>query len=626
MSKILFRRRAGTIAFVLMTAIIAAATLFAAVRDTVTHGAEAAPPAASPPANDNVANAPFVYVDAASPRQVYATDTTGATLEPGEARPCGNIGATVWYYLAPYQAVAVTVDTAASNFDTVLAVWELAADVVPSPPGGGSLVGCDDNGAGTQSRLSFLAEAGHLYWLQAGGANGAGGALELGVACDPACPPTNDSFNNYAGGDLPINQETTTLGATDEPGEQRPCAGIGKTLWYAVFVSGNVDVSVDTAGSDFDTAIAVYTIDYTIPPAGLGLLPSLRSVACDDNGSGSLQSPLTFSAAAGTGYYVQAGGHDGAAGRLRIHIDCVPGPCPPSNDTSGAPSYLYIPTLPFDGQLNTRGATTEPGEPANCGGISHTVWYRIHAQVPATVVIDTAGSSFATSIAVYRPDGPSPPPGDLRQEACATSSGGAAAQLRFELARFATAFIQVGGMGSASGDLRIRVDCGGVCPPFNDYVDTPSYVSAIPAFDIAQDTRSATLEPGEQRPCGNIGKTVWYALPPGQSFHFSTEGSDFATVIAVHAYLSVSPDGGLTPVACSTTGALDFTPDPGIGYMLQVGGVDGAGGDLRLHVLCEGDCPTAIGGQGGGGDIFFQSGMTISGPDTGSGGYLPESH
>jgi hypothetical protein len=53
--------------------------------------------------------------------------------------------------------------------------------IASSPPGGLSLVGCNANG--TDSSVSFDAESPGVYYIQAGGANGATGTLDLHAGC-----------------------------------------------------------------------------------------------------------------------------------------------------------------------------------------------------------------------------------------------------------------------------------------------------------------------------------------------------------------------------------------------------------------------------------------------------------
>jgi hypothetical protein len=68
---------------------------------------------------------------------------------------------------------------------------------------------------------------------------------------------------------------------------------------------------VDTAGSDFDTIVGVYT----------GSPGSLTQVGCVDDVSDpafSLQGRITVDTVAGATYYVQAGGFGGSTGRLQV--------------------------------------------------------------------------------------------------------------------------------------------------------------------------------------------------------------------------------------------------------------------------------------------------------------------
>jgi hypothetical protein len=77
---------------------------------------------------------------------------------------------------------------------------------------------------------------------------------------------------------------------------------MGRTLWYKITGAG-APVTVDTAGSNFDTVVGVFERD------GGGF----TEIACDDDvtfqpvGS-TFQAALTFDTVAGQTYYVEAGG------------------------------------------------------------------------------------------------------------------------------------------------------------------------------------------------------------------------------------------------------------------------------------------------------------------------------
>ncbi|TAK62277.1 MAG: carboxypeptidase regulatory-like domain-containing protein, partial [Dehalococcoidia bacterium] len=115
---------------------------------------------------------------------------------------------------------------------------------------------------------------------------------------------------------FPFTDSRNTAAASLEPGEQQPCGDVGATIWYRLVVPysppGTTTVTVDTAGSDFDTAVAVYTPDYSLPspPGGLAL------IGCNATG---LRSWQTFAADPGSVYYVQVGGQSGATGNLVVN-------------------------------------------------------------------------------------------------------------------------------------------------------------------------------------------------------------------------------------------------------------------------------------------------------------------
>ncbi len=71
---------------------------------------------------------------------------------------------------------------------------------------------------------------------------------------------------------------------------------------------------MDTAGSDFDTIVGVYTFDGD----------TYNQVGCVDDvdtpEGGSLQAAITFGTDPGATYYVQVGGFGGATGRLQLTV------------------------------------------------------------------------------------------------------------------------------------------------------------------------------------------------------------------------------------------------------------------------------------------------------------------
>ena len=135
--------------------------------------------------------------------------------------------------------------------------------------------------------------------------------------------PGNDNFGSATVvtevpfSDTVPNMDTATV-EVDEPTET--CAPFGNTVWYTLTLGSGQDVSVDTAGSDFDTALAVWT------GTGFG---DLTLVACNDDPLfGGLQARLTFMADAGVTYLVQAGAFDVAPPGAVLEISFGEAPKP----------------------------------------------------------------------------------------------------------------------------------------------------------------------------------------------------------------------------------------------------------------------------------------------------------
>jgi hypothetical protein len=133
------------------------------------------------PANDAFANATVV---ASIPFAPAAQSTAQATDEAGEplsvACPASPVpyGKAVWYRYAPAGSGPLVAETTGSSFDTVLVVWR------GTSLAGLTLVGCDDDGGGgtngRNSRVSFSATGGQVYYLQVGGWRNAAGTADSG--------------------------------------------------------------------------------------------------------------------------------------------------------------------------------------------------------------------------------------------------------------------------------------------------------------------------------------------------------------------------------------------------------------------------------------------------------------
>ena len=127
------------------------------------------------PANDDFANAQGLTGASAT----ATGSNVGATKQSGEPNHAGNAGGkSVWYRWTPQVSGAPTIDTAGSDFDTLLAVY------TGNAVNGLTEVASNDdenNPAGViTSKLSFTANAGTTYWIAVDGYNHAGGGAYSG--------------------------------------------------------------------------------------------------------------------------------------------------------------------------------------------------------------------------------------------------------------------------------------------------------------------------------------------------------------------------------------------------------------------------------------------------------------
>ncbi|MBI4760131.1 MAG: hypothetical protein ACOYYF_00345 [Chloroflexota bacterium] len=179
---------------------------------------------AAAPSHDDIANAKLIdnitYVDA----NVNTTEATprgdavpGDGSDPDNVGPCEgkylNVGNnTVWYRYTPTVQETISVDTIGTNYDEYLAVWT-------GTVGNLNLVACSDDNYNGFAELSFIANPGVTYYIQAA------------------------QFNGYEGG--------------------TPSAPTGGLLQFHVYIT-NLDVSVGASlqNSYYLYSASVLTKDY----------------------------------------------------------------------------------------------------------------------------------------------------------------------------------------------------------------------------------------------------------------------------------------------------------------------------------------------------------------------------
>ena len=302
------------------------------------------PPTATSPngcLNDSCMNA----MDIGSTPFSYSMLTTAATLDPTDPAPsCGNHSRakSVWFHFIAPSNGALTADTLSSNYDTILAAFTMAGNVL-SPVGGA----CNDDYAGAQSRVSFQASGGVSYYFLVTAYSNNGGNLVFhatfqdtggaaastatpSAAAPPAltatptvtpniqAPPTNTGVGNDVCtsatdvGGTPYSATTATSLAAAEPTAPAPSCGNqsrGKSVWYRFTALVNGTLTVNTFGSNYDTILAAYT----------GSCAALSPLSCNDDYAGA-QSRVSFQVAAGTTYYFLVTAYRGDGGTLVFQV------------------------------------------------------------------------------------------------------------------------------------------------------------------------------------------------------------------------------------------------------------------------------------------------------------------
>ncbi|MBI4658933.1 MAG: IPT/TIG domain-containing protein [Verrucomicrobia bacterium] len=125
--------------------------------------------------------------------------------------------------------------------------------------------------------------------------------------------PANDLFSDaqLMAGRAWIAAGRTTS-ASKEPGEPAHAEDQGgRSIWYRWIAPDNGVWSLTTAGSGFDTLLAVYTGD---------TLTNLIAVITNDDGDGAATSKVQFQARAGTAYFIAVDGFGGESGSVILKL------------------------------------------------------------------------------------------------------------------------------------------------------------------------------------------------------------------------------------------------------------------------------------------------------------------
>lgn len=388
--------------------------------------------------------------------------------------------------------------------------------------------------------------------------------------------PANDNFAQAidlgSDGSGVATAVGTNLLATHETNEPTHAGNAGaRSVWWQFTALANGTATANTAGSNFDTLLAVYTGS---------AVDALTLVTSNDNDGANITSRVSFSVTAGVTYRIVVDGKNGATGHVGLALT-MPRPPIPLNDNFASATVLGAGSVTATGD-NLR-ATKETGEPnhaGNAGGKS--VWWRWTASVTRGVTISTAGSDFNTTLGVYTGTAVNA----LTTIASNNDSGGVTSQVTFNAVANTIYRIAVDGFDGDAGQVALAVT---VAPPSNDnFANSIALAGSAPT--TTSSNVSATKENGEPNHAGNNGgSSVWWrwTAPANGYASVSTAGSTFDTLLAVYTGTAVN---NLTLVASNdqanggAQSQVAFAVTSGVIYRIAVDGSNNAQGSVALAI------------------------------------------
>lgn len=483
-----------------------------------------------PPANDNFANRIALQsgTTAVSGSNVESSSEVGEPINPGVAG-----GKTVWWSYTPGFSGEVTVTTAGSDYDTTLAVYQGGAlDAL-------SLLGSNDDAIGYQSSVTFTVTAGTQYLLQVDGYAGSTGQIVL----------------NYP--------DPSSIGAppaiTEQPADQR------------VLVGQTIDLSVVALNAD---SYQWYFEGSAIPGA-TGADLSIPSATFANTG----------------GYRCDVSNEFGTTPSREAFVIVESTQTTPQND-----SFVDSDQLSGDAGRtfgSNVASTGEFGEP-NHAGVSdlgnglRSVWWTWTAPFDGNLEVDTGGSDYDTTLAVYAGSSV-----DALTELASNDddpNGGLSSRVSLAVTAGQQYRIAVAGYNSRNGAVVLNhlFTPGGAQAPANDNFGD-RIVLAEDWASVSGTNAFASGEPGE--PDHALASTpiqsVWWEWTPSQSGTVSidTFGSNFDTTLAVYTGSSL---GDLVQIRANdqyngNQSLVQFPAVAGTTYFIAVDGWISNTGDIQLN-------------------------------------------
>ena len=298
--------------------------------------------------------------------------------------------------------------------------------------------------------------------------------------------PSNDNFadsivlTGFSDSDTGSN-----LGATGESGEpdhafaSTDFDGLLNSVWWSWTAPDDGVAFIDTFGSNFDTTLGVYT------GSSVG---SLTEVASNDDSFNSFnfESEVSFPTTAGTTYQIAVDGFDSSVGDITVNVNLFEPPEPPSNDDFADSIVLSGSSLSTTG--SNIAATGEVGEPDHAfvstdfDGLLNSVWWSWTAPDDGFFAIDTFGSDYDTSLAVYTGSAV-----DSLTEVASNDDSffSLESEVQFEATAGTTYQIAVDGFIGSVGEITLNIDESEATPGDDNIDGTPGddFIDALAGND-----------------------------------------------------------------------------------------------------------------------------------------------
>ena len=405
------------------------------------------------------------------------------------------------------------------------------------------MVGCNDDSCGgtLQSLTDVAMTAGQQVHVRVAGWNGSQGAFQVQVTLPPppidcvVCPPSSVLENEP---DCGVPFDSVNGGCNSSPpvftaialGQTACGTGVFNgatrdTDWYEFTIGAPTQVSWDVVG-EFDLVIGL--INSPCPQGAF--IPGSVAV------SGEPCIPLTSSLclAAGTYYAFVAPNFTevfacgtGAGNRYTATLSgvtCSP-PTPPGNDL--CPGFVV--TAPSSTPGTTIAATNSA---ATCLGSAPDVFYSFNPPVSGSYILDTCGSAYDTSLAVYT-DCTFATTVGCNDDFCGLSSS-----LTLSLTSGTAYVIRVGGFAGQSGTFTLNISAPPAAPTGACCVG-----ASCSAMTAAACASAGGTYQGNGAPCTGAGTLHTYTSNPNIFIPDSSCPGGVTDTIAVADSYTISAIG-----------------------------------------------------------------------------------